>query len=85
MWARETRGGRDGGDRSEPLRDDPRRGLGLGARYFDEAAGVEVAYRVRRLWGGMGIALVAGGLSGLLGIGGGVFKCPRSTWSATSR
>ena len=48
----------------------------LGARYFDETEGGVVAYRVRRLWAGLGVSFLAGSLSGLLGIGGGVFKVP---------
>jgi hypothetical protein len=48
----------------------------LGGRYFDEAEQRDVTYRVERLWAGMVIAFVAGNLSGLLGIGGGVFKVP---------
>jgi uncharacterized membrane protein YfcA len=48
----------------------------LGGSYFDAATGRRVAYRVRRLWTGMGVSFVAGNLSGLLGIGGGVFKVP---------
>jgi uncharacterized membrane protein YfcA len=48
----------------------------LGGRYRDEAEGRTVSYRVERLWAGMLVALVAGNLSGLLGIGGGVFKVP---------
>jgi uncharacterized membrane protein YfcA len=48
----------------------------LGARFLDEAEGRTVTYRVRRLWAGLGISFVAGNLSGLLGIGGGVFKVP---------
>jgi uncharacterized membrane protein YfcA len=53
--------------------DDP--GL-LGGSYVDEAEGREVVYRVRRLGAGLGISFVAGNLSGLLGIGGGIFKVP---------
>ena len=48
----------------------------LGAQYQDEAEGGLVAYRVERLPAALGIAFVAGNLSGLLGIGGGVFKVP---------
>lgn len=35
-----------------------------------------MTYRVERLWAGMAVSLLAGNLSGLLGIGGGVFKVP---------
>ncbi len=48
----------------------------LGGSYFDAATRTNVVYRPHRLWAGMLIALVAGNLSGLLGIGGGVFKVP---------
>ncbi|HEY2882665.1 MAG TPA: sulfite exporter TauE/SafE family protein [Pirellulales bacterium] len=48
----------------------------LGGRYFDPQQGAVVAYRIRRLPGGLAISLAAGLLSGLLGIGGGVFKVP---------
>lgn len=48
----------------------------LGASYYDPAAKAEVSYRVRRLWAGLAVSLAAGGLSGLLGIGGGALKVP---------
>jgi uncharacterized protein len=48
----------------------------LAGRYFDSGMGREVFYRIRRLWAGLGISFIAGNLSGLLGIGGGVFKVP---------
>lgn len=48
----------------------------LGGGYFEPSVGGPVAYRVRRLWAGLGISFIAGNLSGLLGIGGGVFKVP---------
>lgn len=47
----------------------------LGATYTDPAGG-KVSYEVKRLPAGMAVAFVAGNLSGLLGIGGGVFKVP---------
>ncbi len=48
----------------------------LGDRYFDPQVGRDVSYRVQRLWAGLGISALAGILSGMLGIGGGVFKVP---------
>ena len=48
----------------------------LGGRYFDETEGGLIAYRVQRLGAGLGVSFLAGNLSGLLGIGGGVFKVP---------
>jgi hypothetical protein len=48
----------------------------LGGEYEDPAPHRRIAYRVRRLWAGLMISLVAGVMSGLLGIGGGVFKVP---------
>ncbi len=48
----------------------------LGGQYHDTATRKDVAYCPQRMWAGMLIALVAGNLSGLLGIGGGVFKVP---------
>ena len=48
----------------------------LGERYYDATLQQSVSYRVHKLWGGLGISFIAGILSGLLGIGGGVFKVP---------
>jgi hypothetical protein len=48
----------------------------LGATYYDEAVGFMVTYRVHRLPTVMSVFGVAGVLSGLLGIAGGVIKVP---------
>jgi hypothetical protein len=48
----------------------------LGGRFLDRDTGQQVVYRVRRLPVAMAASLVAGNLSGLLGIGGGVLKVP---------
>jgi len=48
----------------------------LGGVYIDHADGGDVVYRVRRLPAALSVSAFAGGLSGLLGIGGGVFKVP---------
>jgi uncharacterized membrane protein YfcA len=55
----------------------PAEGLGvLGHSYHDPSLGREVNYRIRRLPLGLGASLVAGGLSGLLGVGGGWLQVP---------
>ena len=48
----------------------------LGGRYYEVESGSEVAYRVTRLPLAMAVSLVAGSLSSLLGIGGGILKVP---------
>jgi uncharacterized membrane protein YfcA len=48
----------------------------LAGTYFDERRGGLVAYRARRFWAGSAVALLAGSVSGLLGVGGGFLKVP---------
>jgi uncharacterized membrane protein YfcA len=48
----------------------------LGAAYHDPALGHEVRYPVRRLPLGLFVGLVAGNVSGLLGVGGGFLTVP---------
>ncbi|WP_324717456.1 sulfite exporter TauE/SafE family protein [Carboxydochorda subterranea] len=50
------------------------RRLRLEGRYHDETSGKTIEYRAGRLGGGFAVMLGAGGLSGVLGIGSGVFK-----------
>lgn len=47
--------------------------------YFDPAANKDVTYSVQRLPVGLSISFIAGNVSGLLGIGGGVIKVPAMT------
>ena len=59
------------------LRSRNRQDLGaLGACYHDRSLGKTVSYRVRRLPAGLAASLVAGAVSGLLGVGGGFLKVP---------
>jgi uncharacterized protein len=48
----------------------------FGGRFYDEDTGREIVYRVKRLPVGMLASLLAGAVSGALGIGGGILKVP---------
>jgi uncharacterized membrane protein YfcA len=48
----------------------------LGGRFFDDESGAMVTYRIKRLPLALGASFVAGNVSSLLGIGGGVIKVP---------
>jgi uncharacterized membrane protein YfcA len=50
--------------------------LDLSCTYVDPKSGNEVCYGVKGVKTGLGASLAAGGLSGLLGVGGGVIKVP---------
>jgi uncharacterized membrane protein YfcA len=51
-------------------------GASMNGSYLDGATGRIVEYSVRRIPLGMGISFIAGNISGLLGVGGGVIKVP---------
>ncbi|HET6326539.1 MAG TPA: sulfite exporter TauE/SafE family protein, partial [Planctomycetaceae bacterium] len=48
----------------------------LGGEFDDPRFHRRIVYRLERLWAGLMVSFVAGVMSGLLGIGGGVFKVP---------
>lgn len=48
----------------------------LGGRYYEEESGAVVSYKVRRLPLALAVSFVAGSISSLLGVGGGILKVP---------
>ena len=48
----------------------------FGGRFYDGECGREVVYRTRRIPTAFGVSLIAGSISGLLGIGGGILQVP---------
>jgi uncharacterized membrane protein YfcA len=48
----------------------------LGGRYYEDESGTSVTYRVKRLPVAIGASFIAGNMSSLLGIGGGIIKVP---------
>jgi uncharacterized membrane protein YfcA len=48
----------------------------LGGRYYEDESGATVTYRVKRVPLAMAVSFVAGSVSSLLGVGGGILKVP---------
>jgi uncharacterized membrane protein YfcA len=51
-------------------------GLRLHSSYFDVQQQAQVTYRVGRTWLGLLVSWLAGAISGMLGVGGGILKVP---------
>jgi uncharacterized membrane protein YfcA len=53
----------------------------FGGRYYEEESGQQIMYRTRRMPAALGVSLIAGSISGLLGLGGGILQVPAlNTW-----
>ncbi len=68
--------------KNRPSREPDRvsRALGLSGSYFDEVHRREIPYSMARTDGALGVAFAAGLVSGMFGIGGGVFKVHALEW-----
>ncbi len=64
------------GERADILNGQPGDPGPLGACFYDPAEGRQISYRVRKAPLGFLASLIAGDLSGLLGVGGGFIKVP---------
>ena len=56
--------------------DDDAVGSGFASSYMEPTTGQDVAYQARRIRAGTAVSFVAGNISGLLGVGGGIINVP---------